>query len=160
MAANSKFKIPNARELFQSLKNSRSEWESKTPMQKWCCFYGIGRAAYGFIRIPLLNDVNHVHWLSYSVLGYAVLLIILSSNAIHYYAVQGQLEMGLPSTCLASIFLGVSTQKNASKISHSKWAKSAILGILKSVFNLFSALSYVHCLYIRETAHFTIASRF
>lgn len=130
MVVNSKFKIPNGRELFKSLKNARSEWNLKTPMQKWCYFYGIGRAGFGFIGNPYLNDIHHVHWLAYFPLEYSVLTILLSINAIYYYAIRGQLEMGLPSTCLAFILIGVRTQKKSFELSSTK---SVIQGILKIV---------------------------
>lgn len=113
MVLNAKFKIPNALELFKSLKNVRSEWKLKTPMQKWCYLYGIGRAAFGLVRVPLLNDINRVHWFAYFVIGYAVLINILSLHSIYYYMVRGKLELGLPSTCMAFIFIAVRTRKMA-----------------------------------------------
>lgn len=107
MVVNSKFKIPNTRELFTGLKNARGEWKLKTPLQKWCYFFGIGRAAYGLGYIPLMVDVNNVHWLRYSAFVYAGIIIALSSYTISYYAYQGDLQMALPSTCMPFIFIGV-----------------------------------------------------
>lgn len=85
MVINSKFKIPNARELFRSLKNARSEWKRKTPMQKWCYFYGIGRGAFGVLRMPLLNDIHQVHWFAYFLLAYMTAAVLLSVYSLIYY---------------------------------------------------------------------------
>lgn len=83
MVINSKFKIPNARELFKSLKNARSQWKLKTSMQKWCYLYGIGRAALDFIRIPLMNDVSHVHWFTYCLITYMTCSHYVQSHITH-----------------------------------------------------------------------------
>lgn len=108
MVLNPKFKIPNALELFKSLKNARSDWKSKTPMQKWCCMYGIARAVYRFLRMPLMNEVDRVHWLAYLMTAYSAIVPMLSLYTICYYAYHGELQMGLPSTCIACILIGVS----------------------------------------------------
>lgn len=79
-------------------------------MQKWCYSYGIDEAAFALISYTILNDVNHVHWFAYSQMGHGVLMILLLLNSIFYYAVRGQLEMGLPSTCLTFINIGVLNQ--------------------------------------------------
>lgn len=124
MAVNSIFNVPGLLELLKSLKNCRVEWKLKTPMQKWCYLYGIGRAGYRLIRIPLMNDVHNPHWFGYFALFYAALVMVLSLYAVIYYAYIGQIEMGLPSTCLAVLFIGVRTQKfalNSAQLSSIEW---------------------------------------
>lgn len=59
MVVSSKFKIPTGRELLKSLNNARGEWAIKTPLQKWCYLYGIGRAAFGIMRVPTMTNINH-----------------------------------------------------------------------------------------------------
>lgn len=108
MVLNSKFNIPNARELFKSLKNAKSEWKLKTPMQKWCYFYGIGKYVYRVLRLPIFNDVNHVHWFAYFLIVNGAVIILLSLYTICYYSYHGATQMALPSTCVAFIFMGVS----------------------------------------------------
>lgn len=115
MVLNLKFKIPTTRVLFKSLKNARGEWKSKTPMQKWCYFYGIGKTAYSAMCVSLLNDVNKVHWFGYFTVVYSIAIPLLSLYTICYYAYHGQIEKALPSTCMASIAIGVSLMKIVSK---------------------------------------------
>lgn len=108
MVVNSKFKIPTALELFKNLKNVQSEWKFKTPLQKWCYLYGIGRAAYTLIRAPIFNNVNRVHWFGYCAVTYMSVIPMLSLYTVCYYALNGNMRMALPSTCIASLFIGVS----------------------------------------------------
>lgn len=107
MASKSKLKIPNSRELYKNIKNARNEWNSKTPLQKWCYFYGIGRAAYRFIRMSLMNDVNNTHWFGYFTMVYVSGFPLLSLYTMCYYTFKGELQMGLPSTCAAFISIAV-----------------------------------------------------
>lgn len=111
MVVNSKFVIPNAREVFKSLRNAKVEWKIKTPMQKWCYFYSIGKISFGLLGMALLNDVNYIHWRGYSEIVYAPFTALLSLYSICYYAYQGELQMGLPSTCMAFILIGVCRKK-------------------------------------------------
>lgn len=108
MIINSKFNIPNIRELFRSLKNARAEWKQKTPMQKWCYFYSIGKGAFGVLRMPLMNDIYHVHWFAYFLLTYMTIVTLLSIYSLIYYTLRGELLMALPSTCTGFIMIGVS----------------------------------------------------
>ena len=107
MALNSKFKIPNGLELLKSLKNARAAWKLKTPMQKWCYFYALGKEAFRIIRVPLLNDVHHVHWFAFAVVVYFNIAISLSIYTVALYAYQGDIQKGLPSTCMALLSIGV-----------------------------------------------------
>lgn len=116
MALNLKFVIPTGRELFRSFKNARSEWKLKTPLQKWCYLYGIGRAPYRVLRMSLLNDVNKVHWFSYFAMVYATLLPLLALYTLCYYTYRGEPQMALP--CAGSAFVTI--------------------GVCKSCFELFS----------------------
>lgn len=97
--------IPTSDEM--SIKSARSEWKLKTPLQKWCYLYGIGRAAFGLIRMSLLNDVHRTHWFGYFTMVYATLLPLLSLYSIIYYAYEGKLQMAFPSTIGGFICIGV-----------------------------------------------------
>ena len=120
MVLNSKFQIPTLFELFRSLKNVQAEWKYKTPMQKWCYFYGIGKGAYGVVRMPNMNDINHVHWIAYYSCSYSILTVFLMFYSLFYYARDGNLLMGLPSTCIGSILIGVCKKRmiSISKVTH------------------------------------------
>lgn len=139
---NSKFKVPNALQLIKSLKNVRSEWKLKTPMQKWCYLYGIAKAALHFIRMPLLNDLNHVHCIGYFTFVYLIGIPSLSLYTLCYYAYQGQLQVGLSSTCLAFICIGVSrieipfTETATDSVSHLKILLLHRLQFYNSIFHL------------------------
>lgn len=100
--------IPTTRELIKSIPNFRMEWRSKTPMGKWCYFYGFGRAVYKLIHIPIMNDVNYVRWTSYWIFVTSLVVASLSAYTVLYYVLKGQPEVGLPSTCMAFICIGVS----------------------------------------------------
>lgn len=115
MVLNSEFKVPNARELFKSFKNAKGEWKFKTPMQKWCFFFGIGKAPLDLVYFPTFRNVNDVHWFGYFVFVYQVITILLSLYTVLYFAFRGELQMGLPSTCMASIVIGVCTDRNCFK---------------------------------------------
>lgn len=105
MILNSKFNIPNVCEIFISLKNARHEWKSKTPMQKWCYFYGISKAVYRLTCFSLFNDLNHVHWFAYFIFEYMTVGFLLTFYTLYYYARIGELQMGLSSTCIRQIHL-------------------------------------------------------
>lgn len=107
MALNLEFKTLSVLELFKRIKNAKDEWKLKTPMQKWCYFYSMGKVPLGLLRIPLMNDVNRVHWFAYFYLVYGSIVILLSLNTVLYYACRGEFELGLPSTCMALLFFGV-----------------------------------------------------
>lgn len=107
MSLKLKVKIPDSRELINGIRNARDEWKSKTPLQKWCYFYGIGRASFRFIRMSLMNDVNNTHWFGYFAMVYVCGFPLLSLYTICYYTYKGQFEMGLSSTCAAFISIAV-----------------------------------------------------
>lgn len=117
LVVNSNFPIPTFFELLKSIKNAKAEWKTKTPFQKWCYFYGIGKAAYGLVKMPNLHDVTHVHWFAYCTFGYTNLMISLMLYTMFYYGRAGEIQMGLPSTCCSFILLGVCKKKNLLKIS-------------------------------------------
>lgn len=107
MTVDSKLNIPTVRELLTSLKNIREEWKLKTPSQKWCIFYGIGRAGFGIASIPLFNDINYLHWSGLVLLGYLTVVICLSIYTLTFYGLHGHPELGLASTTFAALCIGV-----------------------------------------------------
>lgn len=113
MVLNSKFKIPSAIELFKSIPNAKREWKSKTPMQKWCYLYSLGKVPHNFIRLPIFKEnINDVHWFGYFGLVYIFAIILLSTFTMCYYQYFGEFQKSLPSTCMATLMTGVSLQMN------------------------------------------------
>lgn len=111
MVLNTKFKIPPALELFKSIPKAKHDWKLKTPMQKWCCFYGIGRVAYNVTRIPLFREnINDVHWFGCFSLISSTIAVFLSIYTIWYHQLRGEIQISLSSTCLASTLVAVCKQ--------------------------------------------------
>lgn len=135
MVVNAKFKIPTLRELWRSIPNASREWKSKTPMQKWCYLYGIGRAAYSSVRVSLMNDINHVHWFSHFMFVSNATIMLLCMYTVVYYAYRGESQLSLPSTCMTFIFIGV-----CKKVYYIIWIHLPIRDISKNIYaqkNLF-----------------------
>lgn len=108
MAVNSKFQIPTARELFKSIPNAKYEWIKKTPLQKWCYFYSIGKIPFDFLRLPMFGEnVNQVHWFAYCAFGYATITISLSSYTLYNGITNNDGKTSLASTCMAAVCLAV-----------------------------------------------------
>lgn len=108
MALNKKFKLLPAIEFLKGIPNGKRDWKSKTPFGKWCYFYNCGRIASDFAGAPLFREnVKDVHWTGYISFIYIVFDILLSIYTLCYYMMHGGLFMGLPSTCLMSVFIAV-----------------------------------------------------
>lgn len=129
MVVNAKFKIPTLRELWRSIPNASREWKSKTPMQKWCYLYGIGRAAYSSVRVSLMNDINHVHWFSHFMFVSNATIMLLCMYTVVYYAYRGESQLSLPSTCMTFIFIGV-----CKKVYYIIWIHLPIRDISKNIY--------------------------
>lgn len=105
-------KVPGLRELLTGSLTIKNDWKLKTPMEKWCYVYGIGRASFGMIFIPIFNDVHNVHWLRYFYFVYIYGVPLMSLYTLNFYIQHGDVVVGLPSMCLALICLAVSDKKN------------------------------------------------
>ena len=108
MVLNSTFKIPTPLELLKSIPNAKQNWKLKTPMQKWCYLYSIGKIPYDFVRVFIFKEnVHHVHWFNYFLQVYLSVLILLSFYTIYYYQMRGELQASLTATCMANLALAV-----------------------------------------------------
>lgn len=109
MPLNSRLKVPTIGEMIRSITTIRHEWPYKSPFQKWCYFYGIGRAAFSLNRFPLFQDSQVLHWITYYPIFYIGTYFILVLYTAYYYIVErGELTKCLPCTCMLSILLAVS----------------------------------------------------
>lgn len=108
MVLNSKFKLLTVRELFKSMPSIKREWKWKTPMQKWCFLYSIGKAACSLIRVAVFQEhATNIHWFGYFSFVYVTIDMILSLYTVCYYINHGEMILGLPSTCIAALVCGV-----------------------------------------------------
>lgn len=109
MILNAKFKVLTPHELLNSIPNVRGKWSVKTPMEKWCYLYSIGKAACDLVCIPAFQEnVKNIHWFGYFFLVYMTSTVVLTAYTVFYYIYRGEFQMCLPSTCLLAILIGVS----------------------------------------------------
>lgn len=108
MPLNKKLKIPTTREMLNSIGHARQQWSGKTPFQKWCYMYGIGKAAMGIIKKPIFREDQRIkHWMAYFYFVLVSMSVAMTINAIYYYGSRGELTKGLPSTCMTSLGIAV-----------------------------------------------------
>lgn len=99
MVLNKQFEVPPPRELLKMATN-RSEWHTKTPFQKWCYLYGIGKASCSPIGITLFQDDQTLYWYAYFLFVYSSLYLMLAIYTSAYYISHGEPSKCLPCTCL------------------------------------------------------------
>ena len=101
MVLNTKFTIPTAIEYLRSAVTIQRDWSSKTPLQKFCYFYGFGKIPVDMIGFTIFNDDQRLRWKSYLVHAIFITIFILSGFTIVYYILlKGDVLSGLPSTCI------------------------------------------------------------
>lgn len=112
MKPNAKFKLLTSIELLKSIPGARHEWHSKSPFEKWCYLYNFGKAPCDWVHMPLFRETaDDVHWFGYFGFTYMIVQTTLSIYTLHFYTARGQLQMGLPCTCLLGIMIGVCEQR-------------------------------------------------
>lgn len=108
MILNAKFKVLTARELLESIPNAQRKWKLRTPLQKWCYLYSIGKAACDLVCMPAFQEnVKNVHWFGYFFVVYTTSTVVLTFYTVFYYIYHGEFQLCLPSTCLLAILIGV-----------------------------------------------------
>lgn len=100
MKLNQKLVIPSIRELIRSTLSFKTNWQLKTPLQKWCYLYGIGRVNLSVLGIPLFNECQDLFWYSYVMYTYSGLYMLLAIYTAFYYISNGDPTKVLPCTCL------------------------------------------------------------
>lgn len=103
MKLNAKLKIPSALELLKSLRTIRTDWSYKTPNQKWCYIYATGKIMAKPLGLPLFEEDQTIHWYSYSQYIICGTYFVLVLYTAYYYAIRGEVEKWLSSTCLCGI---------------------------------------------------------
>lgn len=103
---NGRVKIPSILELIQITIN-RKQWSSRTPFQKWCYFYGIGKACltpHGYSAYD--NNLSmkfRSYFLTFCIFGYFAFV----QYTVFYYTKHGEFAKCLPCTCLYCLGLSV-----------------------------------------------------
>lgn len=101
-------KIPTVKELLKSLSNARHEWKWKSPLQKWCYLYAIGKAAFDLNKLPLFRkDPTKIHWWAYFTFVYAGSDVVIVLYTFYYYLMRGDVYTCLPCTVMFGLTLSV-----------------------------------------------------
>lgn len=108
MVLNEKLPIPSFLDLIRSLPTIRTEWSLKTPLQKWCYFYGIGRMVIKPVQVPVFEEDQTLSWLSYQMCVYVGSYILLAIYTFYYHLIRGEMVKCLPCTCLLGLVIAVS----------------------------------------------------
>lgn len=109
MVLNAKFKIPTGREILKGLPSARRKWNSETALENYCYLYGVGKASFDLIRVPLFReDVRTQHWFGLFSIPLISSHVMLVFYTIFYY--NAEFENFLPCTCMAG--LGLSVRKH------------------------------------------------
>lgn len=99
-------KIPSTLELMKIMINWK-EWHKKTPFEKWCVFYGIGRTSLIPTGFTAFEPDQTVRWYSYITVAYIFGYFILALHTVVYYITQGDFAKGLPCTCMLGVLVSV-----------------------------------------------------
>lgn len=109
---NAKLKIPTFQELIKSIPTIRSAWRLKTPFQKWCYLYGIGKAVlYQTDHRFFENDQTLSAFIYFSLVPVAV-YTISAIYTIFFYIANGEPAKCLPCTCLLTIVYAVCVEQS------------------------------------------------
>lgn len=100
MVLNVKIETLSIVELFKSLRTIRQDWITKTPYQKWCYLYSIGKAALKIIGIPLFEDDQKLYWYSRFPFVYITIHAALGVYTMYFYIGRGEFMQFLPCTCM------------------------------------------------------------
>lgn len=117
MVLNEKIETLSLIELVKSLRTIRQDWRIKTPYQKYCYFYSIGKAGFNTVGIPLYQDDQKLYWYSYVPFSYIGLYTVLGVYTAYFYIGRGEFVKFLPSTCmlvgpLLAVSISVSFSEN------------------------------------------------
>lgn len=106
MVLNQKLEIPSTRELIKITFN-RSQWNSRTPLQKWYYLYGIGRTFLIPTGYKVFEEDQTLPWYSYFTPAYITVYFLLAIYTSFHYTSQGEFVKFLPCTCLLGIISSV-----------------------------------------------------
>lgn len=111
MLLNARIQTLSVVEVLKSVRTVRQDWRIKTPYQKWCYYYSIGKAALSTIGIPLYEDDQKLFWYSYFPVVYLGLHGILVVFTMYYHIYHGQFMRCLPATAYLGFMFTVRITK-------------------------------------------------
>lgn len=111
-------RIPKPFELIKLTYGKNHELSSKTPLEKWCYLYGIGRMFMAPIGYTIFEDDQTLRWYSKTTPIFCITYVLLSVNTAFYYIEQGEFFKFLPCTCLLALIFSVSIFFDCSVINH------------------------------------------
>lgn len=97
MVLNQKINAPPIREVFQL---KRAEWHSKTPYEKWCCLYSIGRVSLDVLGFPVYHEKMVFRWYTWVFFVYLAIDMLGVLYTGYCYIFSGELSEFLPCTIL------------------------------------------------------------
>lgn len=107
MKLDQNLRIPKPFELIKLTYGGNHELSKKTPLEKWCYLYGIGRMFISPIGYTIFEDDQTLHWKSKTTPIICIAYVLLSVHTAFHYIKQGQFVKCLPCTCLLAILLSV-----------------------------------------------------
>lgn len=93
MVLNENLKIPSTRDLFIALRY-RETRKSKTPLEKWCHLYGIGRFVAKLPSSTAFIDDQTLNWFIYCSIVFTIYYLCLTIYTAYY------ISNGEPFKCL------------------------------------------------------------
>lgn len=111
---NPKLKVPSLPEMIR-LVIKRDEWRSRSPFQKWCWFYGIGRICIKPVGVPIFEEHHNIAWRAYFLVSCMLVYMIMSMYTTYYYIRKGDFSKALPPTCLLGVTVCVSFLSTSDK---------------------------------------------
>lgn len=91
--------IPSALEMLRILRD-RKNWNSRSPYQRWCFFYGFGRIATALIKMPMFHDDLTLSYFAFIPVFYVFFHISLVVYTMMYYVRIGDPMEAFPCTSL------------------------------------------------------------
>lgn len=99
MALNQKLEIPTTHELFIELLH-RDRWQSKTPYQKWCHLYGMGRSISSIAKYSTFVEDQTISRVLFIPVACAFFYFCMVIYTAVYYISNGEPFKCLPCTCI------------------------------------------------------------
>lgn len=100
MKISEKSAIPTFLDLVKMMPTIRRDWYLKTPLEKWCFLYGIGKFSCDSVDLAVFRDDQTLSLYSYFVLMYTIAYVLLAIHTFIYFTMAGEFSRCLPCTCL------------------------------------------------------------
>lgn len=92
----------------KSIFTIRQDWRIKTPYQKWCYLYNIGKTAFKINTIPLYENDQKLNWYSYFSYFYIGMYAFIVLYTAFFYIIHGEFVKCFPCTGFIATLIAVS----------------------------------------------------